>query len=276
MTESADRIHRSNAEAWNETSSWYSVRAEQVRRHLADGGSTLHKQEHKLLDLLPPLDTWCRLAIHLQCAAGFDTISLTNLGARQAVGVDIAEDLIRIATTLSKDLGAPTSFRCADVLEFHGFEEKADLVYTGKGAVHWMFDLAGWAAKVAELLRPGGWLLLFDFHPMMWLFRSGREGIEVNPVSYFAPVIRYRDWAPGHFDGVGVPPVSGTVKRIRPWPPSAVIQSLIGAGLEIAVFHEYPDSLAADWTAYPNATPEERARIASTYAVVARKPGGEQ
>ena len=33
-----------------------------------------------------------------------------------------------------------------------------------------------------------------------------------------------------------------------------------------------PDSLVDDCTAYPRATPAERARIASAYAVMARKP----
>ena len=33
-----------------------------------------------------------------------------------------------------------------------------------------------------------------------------------------------------------------------------------------------PDSLVNDCSAYPRATPAERARIASTYAVMARKP----
>lgn len=67
-------------------------------------------------------------------------------------------------------------------------------------------------------------------------------------------------------------PRNGAPKKLRPWPPSAVIQSLIGSGLELATFHEYPDSLSGDWTAFPNATSAERARVASTYAVMARKP----
>ena len=33
-----------------------------------------------------------------------------------------------------------------------------------------------------------------------------------------------------------------------------------------------PDSLVDDCSAYPRATPAERTRIASTYAVMARKP----
>lgn len=273
MTGGADEIHRSNADAWNETSGWYEHRAEELRERLAEGGTTLHQQERKLLKLLPPLDSWCELAVHLQCAAGFDTISLTNLGARQAIGIDISTELTRIATSLSEQLRAPVTFRCEDILEIQGLEGKADLVYTGKGAIHWMFDLSAWAMKVAQILRPGGWLLLFDFHPMMWLFRDGQDGIEVNPVSYFAPIIKYNDWAVDHFASLDSPSSEGgAVKQLRPWPPSAVIQSLIGAGLELAIFHEYPDSLVEDWSAYPRATPTERARIASTYAVMARKP----
>ncbi len=168
------------------------------------------------------------------------------------------------------------TFHCADVLEFADLDGQADLVYTGKGAVYWMFDLPGWAAKVAQTLQPGGWFLLFDFHPMMWLFRDGQDGIEVNPVSYFAPVISYRDWAPNHFAGPGAGAAdSGALRQLRPWPPSAVIQSLIQAGLDLAVFHEYPDSLVDEWTAYPRATSAERSRIASTYAVMARKPEAE-
>jgi SAM-dependent methyltransferase len=274
MTGRADTVHHSNADAWNETSAWYARRADELRETLADGCSTLHQQEHKLLRMLPPLDSWCELAVHLQCAAGFDTISLTNLGARRAVGVDISTELTHIATALADKTGAPVSFRCADVLEVQGLEGQADLVYTGKGAIHWMFDLAAWASKVAGILRPGGWFLLFDFHPMVWLFREGADGLEVNPVSYFAPVIKYRDWAPGHFGGPdSSASEGGALKQLRPWPPSAVIQSLIGAGLELAVFHEYPDNVAGDWTAYPRATAAERARVASTYAVMAQKPG---
>jgi SAM-dependent methyltransferase len=275
VSREAAAVHQSNASAWNQTSRWYEQRAEELRETPGHGGSTLHVQERKLLELLPPLNSWCELAVHLQCASGFDTISLANLGAHRAVGVDISPELVRVAGTLSKRLDASATFQCADVLEFTECDGQADLVYTGKGSVHWMFDLAGWAARIAAILRPGGWFLLFDFHSMMWLFRDGRNSLEVNPVSYFAPVISYRDWASGHFPGLEPDAApDGEVKQLRPWPPSAVIQSLIQAGLEIAIFHEYPDSLIEDWTAYPHASMAERSRIASTYAVMARKPGG--
>lgn len=273
MSKDPRSVHRKNAEAWNETSDWYASRTEGVRELLATGGSTLQDQEQKLLSLLPPMGSWCDVAIHLQCAAGFDTISLANLGARTAVGVDISSDLISVARRLAGEIKSPVEFYCADVLEVSNLDGTADLVYTGKGALHWMFDLPGWARKVTALLKPGGWFLVFDFHPMMWLFQDGRDGLEINPISYFAPIVSYNEWAPGHFtEPNSYGPSGAAPKRLRPWPPSAVIQSLIDAGLQIALFHEYPDNLTSNWSAFPLAPEAERKRIASTYAVMARKP----
>ncbi|WP_136519014.1 MULTISPECIES: class I SAM-dependent methyltransferase [Cellulomonas] len=272
MSDDARTVHAENAVGWDETASWYARRAEDLRELLASGGSTLQPQEHRLLGMLPPLGTWCDLAVHLQCAAGFDTVSLTNAGARRAVGVDIAPELVRNARSLAAQVGAPAEFVCSDVLTLDGLDGQADLVYTGKGAVHWMFDLRAWAGKVAAVLRPGGWFLLFDFHPMMWMFREGDTGLEVNPVSYFAPVVTYHGWSQGHLGGADGVEGGTSPKKLRPWPPSGVIQALLGAGLELKLFHEYPDTLAEQWTAYPRTPHRDRARIASTYAVLARKP----
>ncbi|WP_275406366.1 class I SAM-dependent methyltransferase [Cellulomonas oligotrophica] len=197
-----------------------------------------------------------------------------NLGAQRAVGVDISPRLVEVATATAQQVGVGAEFVCSDVLDYHLDGPGADLVYTGKGALHWMFDLKGWAATVARTLAPGGWLLVFDFHPMMWLFRDGEQGLERNPVSYFAPTISYTDWAASHFAGGGTAPTGDVTKRIRPWPPSAVVQALVGQGLELQVFHEYPDTLSGGWTAYPRATDAERAGVATTYAVMACKPDG--
>jgi len=267
-------IHEQNAKSWNQTSDWYQERSELLIDHLRKGGITLHPQEDKLLSTLPQLDKWCELAIHLQCAAGFDTISLLNLGVKSTVGVDIASDLVSVASNTAGRLSVPATFICSDILDFTGYDNKADLVFTGKGALHWMFDIRAWADKVFSILKPGGYLLLFDFHPMMWLFRDGASGLELNPVSYFAPSITYDDWPIGQFgvDAVHSSKEAAIQKTIKPGPPSAIIQSLIQSGLEIKLFHEYPDSLIRDWTAYPKAADTDRARIATTFAIIAKKP----
>lgn len=62
----------------------------------------------------------------------------------------------------------------------------ADLVYTGKGALVWMADLAGWAREVARLLRPSGHLFVYEAHPavILWTWDEDRPRIREDR-SYF-------------------------------------------------------------------------------------------
>jgi hypothetical protein len=55
-------------------------------------------------------------------------------------------------------------------------------VYTGKGALIWMSDLASWAREVARLLRPAGHLFIHDAHPTvpLWTWDAGHPGSELT------------------------------------------------------------------------------------------------
>ncbi|WP_329070355.1 class I SAM-dependent methyltransferase [Amycolatopsis sp. NBC_01480] len=272
MTDFVD-VHADNAAAWNQTSDWYRDKIAGALPGLRFGGVTLHPVETQLLKSLGDMSTWCDRAIHLQCAAGLDSVSLANFGAQSVLGIDIADELVDLATSLAAQLGKPVTFRCSDVLDPPaGLAGTADLVYTGKGAVHWMFDIKRWGQVVARLLRPGGWFMLFDFHPMMWLFRGSDTEMTPSGVSYFAPVISYREWPEQHVGALVLPPSEVKVKKLRPWPPSAVIQSLLDAGLDLKSFGEYPDTINAASTAYPQWQPENRRKVATMYSVLARKP----
>lgn len=267
-------VHDSNARAWNQTGDWYRDRLPQTAELLARGGVTLQPTELTLLKRLGPLAGWCERAVHLQCAAGFDTLSLLNLGVHEVTGIDIAEELIDVARALGSQLGAHAEFVQSDVLDVPAdLTGKADLVFTGKGALHWMFDLRGWARTVRQLLRPGGWLVLYDFHPMMWLFEGGSNEIAPSRVSYFAPVISYREWPPGHVGDVDLRDGEELLeKKLRPWPPSAVMQALLDQDLRIGAFGEYPDSANGQWAAYPRWSEADRHKVATTYAIMAQKP----
>jgi SAM-dependent methyltransferase len=266
-------IHEANRRGWNQSAAWYRARVGQHRAKLRAGQVTLHPIEERLLASRGPLGEWCQRAVHLQCSAGMDTISLHNLGAHRVIGIDIADDLIGLAGELAQDLGMPAEFVRADVLQIPDrFDGAADLVYTGKGAIHWMYDIKAWGHAVSRLLRPGGTFVLFDFHPMMWLFRSESRELEPSGISYFAPILSYREWPMGHVGHLDLPREQIEAKKIRPWPPSAVVQSLIDAGLTIVSVGEYPDTVNSSWTAYPHMPARLRRGVATTYSIVARKP----
>ena len=102
-------------------------------------GSSLHPIERANLG---DLRTWCGTAIHLQCASGRDTLSLWNEGVAEVIGVDIADVHIANAQRLSAALGAPATWYRCDVLETPStLDGRADLVYTGQGALCWLHDL---------------------------------------------------------------------------------------------------------------------------------------
>jgi SAM-dependent methyltransferase len=273
MTGSHD-IHGLNAQAWNQTGDWYREHLTQTVDVLAQGDVTLQPIELKLLSRLGPLEAWCERAVHLQCAAGFDTLSLLNLGAHEVVGIDIADELIDIARGLAARLGAAADFVVSDVLDTpEELAGTADLIFTGKGALHWMFDLRGWARTVRRLLRPGGWLVLYDFHPMMWLFAGGSASMALSGVSYFAPVISYREWPSHHMGDLDLPDGEQLLpKKLRPWPPSAVMQALLDQDLRIGAFGEYPDSVNGQWAAYPQWSDPDRRKVATTYSIMVQAP----
>lgn len=105
--------------------------------------------------------------IHLQCHLGTDTVSLTRLGARRVVGVDLSGESLRRARSLAERAGARLELVESNVYDARGaVTGDFDLVYTTVGVLCWLPDIEAWAQVVASMLRPGGRLHLRDDHPV--------------------------------------------------------------------------------------------------------------
>src|SRR5437016_944096 len=92
--ENVHEMHQQNRRAWNEGAARYEEQVERDIAFLRMGGRNFVAPEFRYL---VNLGTWCRRAIHLQCAGGRDTLSLWNQGAAEVVGVDISERMIECA-----------------------------------------------------------------------------------------------------------------------------------------------------------------------------------
>ncbi len=124
--------------------------------------------------------------VHLQCHIGTDTLSLARLGARMS-GLDFSAPALDEARRLAERTGTEIEYveaevyAAADVLEPGSF----DFVYTGIGALCWLPNVRPWAQVISELLRPGGWFFMREFHPVLWSLADRTDGLLLIEHPYF-------------------------------------------------------------------------------------------
>jgi SAM-dependent methyltransferase len=260
-------MHAANAEAWDEAAERYEGWFDEAVELIRSGGSNLFPIE---IALIGDLHDRCRRAIHLQCAGGRDTLSLWNLGAEEVVGVDISPRMIDLARRLSEAVRAPARWIEADVLDApEELDGTGDLVYTGRGALIWLQDLDAWAAVVQRLLSAKGRFVMFDGHPVEWLFDVGEDGRwEATDYDYFAGPEASKGWAPEYIDTLSVADEDQHWKFARAWTLGEIVTALLRAGLEI---HEVAEHPVDWWGGHRDVRPEERGRIPLSFSIVATR-----
>jgi SAM-dependent methyltransferase len=229
-----------NRRAWDE-----------VHRRRADAMADVLGIPPLVRERLPDLNG--RHVLHLQCATGESTVELQGLGAL-VTAVDISAE----ALTLARDRAPGVAFVQADVhaLPLELRRGRFDLVYTGGGVLVWVQDLEAWAAGIAAALRPGGYLLLYDTHPVLaclddflrWRDSYFDEGVQANV-----------GW--DHFELAGEP--AREVKHERFWRLGQVVTALAQAGLTIRRLEEFAS--LHSWR-------RQDSRVPGEFILVAAKP----
>lgn len=264
-----NNLHQENREAWDVTAAKYEQDEQEDIAFLRSSGNSLLSPEQ---DVLRDLAAWCSRAIHLQCAAGLDTLSLLRQGAREVVGVDISERMIASARRKSMALAAPAAWYCCDVLAAPAeLDGTADLVHTGRGALPWLMDLEAWARVVYRLLKPGGRLHIFEGHPLDWVWDWQADSFRFHPLhaGYFTRQAGGGEVWPRPFIDrqEGIDPTAYRLHD-RQWTLGQIINTVIGAGLRITYFQEYPQPF---WNQFENIPEAVLHRLPHTFTLVAVK-----
>jgi SAM-dependent methyltransferase len=180
--------------------------------------------------------------------------------------------MLELATQLAEAVGAPARWILADVLDVPAeLNGTADLVYTGRGALIWLHDLDAWAAVIARLLIPGGRLVLFDGHPVEWLFDADADGRWIaTGYDYFAGAEASRGWAPEYIDRLSIADAEQTWKFARAWTIGEVVTAVARSGLRIEQVAEHPVDW---WGGHGDVRPDERGRVPLSFSIVAHRPG---
>lgn len=186
--------------------------------------------------------------LHLQCHFGIDTLSWARLGA-VVTGADFSPAAVRLARELAVDLGSPDArFIESNLYELPtALDERFDIVYTSRGVLGWLPDIAAWARVVAHFLRPGGRFYISEIHPVIQAFEN--EGVAPGELRLAYPYWEHRE--PLVFDVQGTyadPSADVGVQHEHGWDHGLgeIVTALIVAGLRLEWLRE---SCELDWGA---------------------------
>jgi len=128
--------------------------------------------------------------------------------------------------------------------------QRFDRVFSSYGAVVWLSDLAAWAQGIAALLAPGGRFVLVEFHPFSMVFEwdwtlkypyfnAGQPAAYETGIGDYVAMSGLALAPSGYLEGVA------DFKNSHPgyefnWTIADILGALLGAGLAITAYREYP------------------------------------
>ncbi len=210
--------------------------------------------------------------LHLQCHFGQDTLSMARMGAI-CTGIDLSNKAIAAAKELNTQLATAVDFVETDVYSVkEQIPGQFDIVFSTYGTIGWLPDLDRWADVVHAKLKPGGKLILIEFHPFIWMYDDQLKHVTY---SYFNEHVIIEEMSGTY--AAPEAPISGWEVS---WnhPISEVQTALLNAGLHIDRFAEYDHSpyeifegmtKLADWR---YVTPQYKHLIPYVYALECAMP----
>lgn len=220
-------------------------------------------------------DVTGRTLVHLQCHFGIDTLSWATRGA-SVVGLDFSPEGVAAARALAVALGIEAKAEFVEGNVYDAVEalggRQFDVVYTGLGALNWLPDLGRWAGTAAALVKPGGFLYVAEFHPILWSFAEDDMSIELD---YFQTE-PYVDDRSGTYADLAAATEHNVCYE---WQHTLgdVVSTIIDAGLTVELLHEHDYTLFPRWPWLVKSEfdryefPTGRPRLPLMFSVRARK-----
>jgi len=177
------------------------------------------------------------------CNNGREILSLMQLGAKNGVGFDIAENIIAQAKDTAKMADIINcEFEACNILDIPAkYHNSFDFIFFTIGAITWFEDLTLLFAKVSKCLKNNGLLLINDFHPFENMLPLPEDdcfdGNDLNRFAY--SYFRKEPWIENN--GMGYISVSYSSKTFTSFSHtmSGIINALSANGMKTIKLKEY-------------------------------------
>lgn len=177
------------------------------------------------------------------CNNGRELLSIMQLGAENAVGFDIAENIIEQARETAHKIGQTNcEFVACDIFCIdESYHNKFDFICFTIGAITWFEDLALLFKKAAKCLKPDGILFINDFHPFMNMLPMPEEddfdanNLDKVAYSYF----RKEPWIENSGMGYITPQYKSKTFTSFSHTLSDIVNSAVCAGISIKALNEF-------------------------------------
>jgi SAM-dependent methyltransferase len=126
-----------------------------------------------------------KTAVQIGCNNARELLSLASLGIRPALGIDQSGEFLAQASQLAAAANLTPCFLEADIYDLPEDVGRYDLALITIGVLNWMPDLFGFFRIAADLLTPGGVLVIYETHPFLEMFDPDSKTPFEPSFSYF-------------------------------------------------------------------------------------------
>jgi SAM-dependent methyltransferase len=253
-----NRFHEANRRVWNAAARAKQGQVDRTRNWrecFRNAGRALTPQELRWL---------AGVRGKRVCVLGSgDNLAVFAFAGRGAkvTSVDISEEQLAIAARRAAEVGATIRFVRADVTDLTSLRSGAfDTVYTGGHVAVWVSDLRKYYREAVRILKPGGLLMVSEYHPFRRIWKEKRERLELE--------FGYFDRGPHTYDRAadfpGARPGALPAHEFH-WTVSEYIAAVMRAGAEVVCVEEHGEAPEA-WERAP------LAGLPQALLIVARKP----
>lgn len=257
---------QSNRQAWDASAALHAAAPDWQDLLAAAAKPGFSVLDATLTETLTALDLEGRSAGQICCNNARELLSLPSLGIVPLWGVDGAAAFLEQGRALAQASGHMPDLICADVYALPATLPKVDLLLITIGVLNWMPDLPRFFAGLADLIAPGGALVIYETHPFLEMFDPDAEDPFTPSISYFerAP---YVDQNALTYDGVKH--ASDATGYWFQHTMGEIITGIAACGLRIERLTDHPHSnREVDYDIFAG----RAAQVPMCFTLVARQP----